>query len=88
MQKVIYISLISLLLVGCVGYQDVVEYEYQDGKKVPVYAVRGRIWGTSGQSITTPRVVIEKRDAVDKAVELAEKGIAAGISVAKGSDIL
>ena len=74
-----------VLCSGCIGYQNVREYDRVGDRLVCVSQIKGLIIGTSGQQITTRDVVIEKRDSSDKAVELLKNGIAAGIAVASNA---
>ena len=77
--------LIAVMLVGCVGVQNVREYERIDGKMIMTKQVKAYILGTSGQKIKTKNMTIEKKDAVDQAVGVVKDGISAALTVASGN---
>jgi len=76
------VGLLIVLLSGCVGYQNVRVYEREDDIVVLKKQIKALIIGTSGQAIDTGDVKIEKKDTSDKATELVQDGISAGIAIA------
>ena len=80
--KKLMVGLLIVLLSGCVGYQNVRVYEREDDIVVLKKQIKALIIGTSGQAVDTGDVKIEKKDTSDKATELVQDGISAGIAIA------
>jgi hypothetical protein len=83
--RAILLPTLMVILVGCVGIQNVKVYERIEGEMVMTKQVKARIWGTSGQQITDKDISIEKSDATDKAVEVFKVGLSAGVKVASNA---
>lgn len=89
--KKLMVGLLIILLSGCVGYQNVRVYEREDDIVVLKKQIKALIIGTSGQAISDSKTAlkIEKKDTSDKATELVQDGISAGIAIAsKQGDVM
>ena len=74
---------LTTTLCSCVGYQNVRVFEKDENNTMQMTKqIKAFIVGTSGQKIKGHGLEIEKKDTTDKAVDLVENGIAAGIKIA------
>lgn len=78
------IFILPILFIGCIGIQNVKDYTMVDGELVCTRMIKARIFGTSGQKVAVKGMSVEKKDSVDHVTDLLEKGIGAGLAVAKG----